>query len=87
MSGEKYTVPCKCLLKEAGEKELSENIKEYVNALSEDIRSDSELYRHRLGICEGCGELLNGTCLKCGCYVEMRAAIKTNRCPSEKKLW
>lgn len=87
MSGEKHKAPCKCLLREAGEKELSENIKEYVNTLSDDIRADGELYRNRLSICERCGYLLNGTCLKCGCYVEMRAAVKNNGCPSEIKLW
>ena len=80
-------IPCRCLLAEAGEKELAQSIAEYVNTLDEDIRADEELYRERLRICGGCGRLLNGTCLKRGCYVEMRAAVITNRCPSEEKLW
>lgn len=80
-------IPCKCLLREAGEGELADNIKEYINTLSEEIKSEDGLYRQRLSLCKSCVHLLNGTCTKCGCYVEMRAAIKTNRCPSEDKFW
>lgn len=87
MSGIGKNPPCKCLLREAGEEELSQNIKEYIDALSEEIKADSNLYEQRLSLCRSCGCLLNGTCAKCGCYVEMRAAIKTNRCPSEDKFW
>lgn len=80
-------IPCKCLLREAGEQELAQSIAEYVSTLNEEIRADDDLYQKRLKICSGCDRLLNGTCLKCGCYVEMRAAVVTNRCPSEEKLW
>lgn len=80
-------IPCKCLLKQAGETELAQNIEEYVSALSEEIKADEQLYRQRLSICESCVHLLSGTCTKCGCYVEMRAAVKNNRCPSEEKFW
>lgn len=79
--------PCRCLLKDAGEKELAENIKEYIGALNEEIKADKDLYEHRLDICKKCDYLLNGTCRKCGCYVEMRAAVVTNHCPSEKQYW
>ncbi len=82
-----YKIPCKCLLKEAGELELAENIKEYVNTLNDEIRADEKLYIQRLNTCKSCQMLLNGTCLKCGCYVEMRAAVKSNHCPSEYKYW
>ncbi len=80
-------IPCKCLLREAGEQELAQSIAEYVNTLNEEIRADDDLYQRRLKICSGCERLLNGTCLKCGCYVEMRAAVITNHCPSEERLW
>ena len=79
--------PCRCLLSAAGEKELAENIAEYINNLDENIRTDEADYRRRLSICEGCNSLHSGTCAKCGCYVEMRAAIKNNSCPSEERLW
>lgn len=79
--------PCRCLLKDTPEKELLQNIREYISGLDEDIKADEEVYKKRLSVCEGCDRLMNGVCLKCGCYVEMRAAVKNNRCPSEKKYW
>ena len=87
MAAENTRISCRCLLKEAGEKELAQSIAEYVNTLDEEIRADDDLYQQRLKICSGCGKLMNGTCRKCGCYVEMRAAVKNNHCPSEEKLW
>lgn len=87
MEGDSKKIPCKCLLKEAGEQELAQSIAEYVNTLNEEIRADDNLYQKRLSLCRSCGKLLNGTCLKCGCYVEMRAAVITNHCPSEEKFW
>lgn len=87
MEGDNKKIPCRCLLKEAGEQDLAQSIAEYVSTLSEDIRADENLYKRRLKICGDCNKLLNGTCLKCGCYVEMRAAVITNHCPSEEKLW
>lgn len=79
--------PCRCLLAEADEKELSENIREYVNGLDSSVKADEKIYKQRLSICKKCEKLQNGVCLKCGCYVEMRAAVKNNRCPSENKYW
>ena len=79
--------PCRCLLKDTPETELMENIREYISGLDDDIRADEEVYQKRLSICKRCGSLMDGVCLKCGCYVEMRAAVKNNRCPSEKRYW
>ncbi len=79
--------PCRCLLSETGEKELLENIREYISGLDENVKADEETYRRRLSLCEKCEKLQNGVCLKCGCYVEMRAAVRNNRCPSENKYW
>lgn len=79
--------PCRCLLGETSEKELLRNIREYISGLDEETRAEEETYRKRLSICKRCDKLSDGVCLKCGCYVEMRAAVKTGRCPSEKKYW
>lgn len=79
--------PCRCLLQQAGEEKLLKNIQEYIDNLSEDIKAEEELYKKRLSICNDCDKLLNGICGKCGCYVEMRAAVKNNRCPSENRYW
>lgn len=79
--------PCRCLLSEISEKQLSENIKEYLDSLSEDIKADNKTYRQRLEACKRCDKLSDGMCLKCGCYVEMRAAVRNKHCPSEKQYW
>lgn len=79
--------PCRCLLKDTPEKELLQNIREYISGLDEEVKADEEVYQKRLSVCESCDKLMNGVCLKCGCYVEMRAAVRNNRCPSEKKYW
>lgn len=39
-------------------------------------------YEKRLGICEDCEYAdRNGVCMSCGCYVQIRAFIQTNKCP------
>lgn len=79
--------PCRCLLKQAGEQELAQAVSEYISTLSPDIRASEDLYKQRLEKCRECDDLNSGVCGKCGCYVEMRAAVRKNRCPSEEKLW
>ena len=81
------TGPCKCLLKQAGETELAQTVSEYISTLDPDIKASPELYRSRLDKCRDCESLNSGVCGKCGCYVEMRAAVRKNRCPSEEKQW
>ena len=34
--------PCRCLLSETGEKELLENIREYISGLDENVKADEE---------------------------------------------
>ena len=62
-------------------------IAEYVASLDESVRTPEDAYRARLAICEGCDQLLNGTCRLCGCYVETRAAKKGQSCPMVPARW
>ena len=79
-------VPCKkCLLKDIDPNKFKEEIEGYINALDPLDRADDTLYEKRLGACRECDKLLTGTCLACGCYVEIRAAGKRAACP--KKKW
>ncbi|MBQ7850511.1 MAG: hypothetical protein IJ343_12355 [Clostridia bacterium] len=78
---------CRCLLREAGEAEMAASIAEYVAGLDEAVRAEETVYRARLTICEGCEQLLNGTCRLCGCYVETRAAKKGMYCPMVPPRW
>ena len=76
---------CKrCLLYEAAEEATLESIKERIEKLSEKEKSPVELYEKRLNECKCCDNLISGVCMKCGCYVEFRAAFKKNNCPNVK---
>ncbi len=80
----------RCLLRElAGsdrEKQVQlDQIEAYRAAIRQQDRADDAVYENRLQICRQCERLLAGTCLACGCYVELRAAAKASRCP--KKRW
>ena len=44
-------------------------------------QSDAGIIRN---ICKECDKLNAGTCLSCGCYVEIRAAMKQSKCPNRK---
>lgn len=73
----------KCLLREMAEADYG-MIEKYKNAIKQEDAAGGECYEERLSICKSC-ELLNaGTCLACGCYVELRAAMKDSRCPHKK---
>ena len=74
---------CKrCLLLESAEGDILESIKEKVDKLSLQEKCESEVYNERLGKCKNCDNLISGVCMKCGCYVEFRAAFKKQKCPN-----
>ena len=79
--------PCRCLLFEAGEKDMARTVAEYVASLDDAIRTPEDVYRVRLDICRECPELMNGTCRLCGCYVETRAAKRVQGCPMVPPRW
>lgn len=71
----------KCLLFEAGEVNSYETVKDYLANLSQDLKVSDDVYEKRLEICKSCENLISGMCLKCGCYVELRAALRDKKCP------
>ncbi len=77
----------RCLISEFDIKKEFRYIYEYIDQMPEDLKADPETYAERLEICKTCDSLLSGLCLKCGCYVEIRAAKKEGYCPSEKHFW
>lgn len=80
--------PCKkCLIADLDYDEYTENIAQYIKKVPEDRRAPEEEYRRRLDLCRRCGELANGICAKCGCFVELRALKTESRCPHEKRVW
>lgn len=77
----------KCLLQDISEEEYFRHIHSYVEGLDNELKASDDLYQKRLSKCKECDHLLNGMCRVCGCFVEMRAAMKKNYCPSIEKQW
>ncbi len=88
--------PCtRCLLKDYSKEVYDRLITEGLKALPpedlvpDDVSSAEDLVPDdvssaRLCICKECEKLNQGTCLACGCYVEIRAALKNGKCPYSK---
>ncbi|HJA68066.1 MAG TPA: hypothetical protein H9955_17455 [Candidatus Mediterraneibacter cottocaccae] len=77
----------KCLLRDMPEKEFYENMYLYIRNLPEDEKTERTEYENRLAKCRQCSSLLNGMCRECGCFVEMRAAVRVRHCPLPRKRW
>ena len=74
--------PClKCLLRELDEEAYMKQLHRYIVQLDPEVKTAQQVYEKRLELCKACYYLEAGTCLACGCYVELRAAVKKNRCP------
>lgn len=74
----------KCLLHESAEGDILNDIKEKISKLPESDKVSSDEYEKRLSFCKACDNLISGVCMKCGCYVEFRAAFKKQKCPDVK---
>lgn len=77
----------KCLIRDFDEGELFQTIQDYISRMEPEIKTLPEEYEHRLAVCRKCEKLLGGMCGACGCYVELRAAVKKQYCPNVKKRW
>ncbi|NLB90064.1 MAG: hypothetical protein GX786_02425 [Clostridiales bacterium] len=77
----------RCLLEEIGDTATFDSIQKYKQAIAPHGKAEESLYQKRLEQCKQCDELLNGTCNLCGCYVQMRAALKQSRCPASPAKW
>ena len=74
----------KCLLYESAEADMLAEIKSRINKLTPQERADDDVYSHRLALCQQCDNLISGVCMKCGCYVEFRAAFIKQKCPDTR---
>ena len=77
----------KCLLDELFEEKEYQHLQDYIRNLDNHIKTEDEEYKKRLDICKQCDNLINGMCKVCGCFVEMRAAVKKNYCPDMERYW
>ena len=87
MSTENFRYCRKCLLREMGENDYFTNLHRYIRNLDEDLKVSSEVYESRLDQCRQCEQLMSGMCRICGCYVDLRAVMKKNRCPKVCPPW
>ncbi|MDO5520822.1 MAG: DUF6171 family protein [bacterium] len=79
------TRECKrCLLAEMNSGKEKEIVYRYIEELSKKERATNEQFQERLTICKACKWLNAATCDACGCFVEVRAAVKKNKCPYKK---
>ena len=82
------TSRCKrCLLSEAGQIRAAQTIAELIALLPEEKRTPAAEYAARLESCRVCEALNAGTCGRCGCYVELRAAKAWMNCPHIQPRW
>ena len=80
--------PCtRCLLEQAGEIDLAKAVSERIALIPKEQKASAEIYARRLEICCKCDYLISGTCIKCGCYAQLRAARADSGCPHENKYW
>lgn len=77
----------KCLLQEVTEEEFFLDLEQYIVNLAEDVRVSQEEYEQRLQNCSSCDKLWNRMCRLCGCFVELRCALKIRHCADIKKKW
>lgn len=78
---------CKrCLLLQSGEADIYKTVKDYLDNLDSELKVDNREYNKRLSFCRKCDYLISGMCLKCGCYVEIRAALKEKSCPDSNDI-
>lgn len=77
--------PCRrCLLRDMNESVYRDIVLRGIDGILEEDRVDDETMQERLMICQSCEKLVSGTCLDCGCYVEIRSSMRKGRCPNKK---
>ncbi len=75
----------KCLLIDLEAGKEKEIVYGYISELSAGERAGEALFQERLTTCRQCKWLEQATCQACGCFVEVRAAVRKNHCPY--KMW
>lgn len=74
----------KCLTRDMDKDAYFENLHTYIANLDDELKVEKPLYEERLSLCKECDLLADGMCRACGCYVELRAAMRKNACPYGK---
>ena len=71
----------KCLPEQIQEGAYIDSLRAYVANLDPELKVEDGVYEERLAICSSCKMFTEAMCRACGCFVEMRGAMKKNHCP------
>ena len=71
----------------ADENDYYASVVRYRATMPRRVRTPDAEYTARLEHCRTCPSLNAGTCMQCGCYVEMRAARTDMHCPLDNAPW
>ena len=74
----------RCLLRELYPADYHRYVETLLAKLRPADRAEDAAYEARLSVCKACDQLRNGTCMGCGCLVELRAAYRREKCPFRK---
>lgn len=78
----------RCLLRDTlDERAYFETVERVRRAMNPRARTPDAQYERRLDSCRACDQLQNGTCMQCGCLVEMRAMRLDQHCPPPLRRW
>ncbi len=77
----------KCLLRDLDWPGYFQTLRDYIQNIPEEEKVPDAEYERRLAVCRECAWLSEGMCRMCGCYVELRAAMRVRGCPSVPGLW
>lgn len=69
---------------ECDREDILKSVKEHIAKIPAKEKTADALYAERLAHCRQCEHLISGVCVKCGCYVELRAAFASQKCPNVK---
>ena len=71
----------------ADENDYYASVVRYRATMPRRVRTPDAEYTARLEHCRTCPSHNAGTCMQCGCYVEMRAARTDMHCPLDNAPW
>ena len=74
----------KCLLQDAFPADYEKYVASLLKTIPTQQKTESTVYEARLNVCRDCDQLNNGTCMGCGCLVELRAAYRKETCPFKR---
>ena len=74
----------RCLLKDFSKEQFEAIVINGLASLPKEDLVDNAESNRRLDVCKDCGKLNQGTCLACGCFIEIRAPLKKGTCPYSK---